>query len=262
MYNNYCQQLIDKYGPVPDHYEQFYDELVKLNDDKITKIKMIKSPGISRAKEGLWIHHIDEYKYSWLSNQHEPYKSREHLLAQHKDKLCYCNILEHIKLHNLISRMYLNGECEQNGITAVWGYLIPRCDSYITGYKGLRPVKSIGETWEMCKQYCEGLDCSEYYRVRAESVELLEQINPEYRQKVYYCFIGEDNNKFFKQTEKCVSGDYVVLVDGVWVCLFVYMLDHWVLIDWMCRDMTEPLVYNNTVDMVTQYNKEVYKHEF
>lgn len=259
-YFDYCQQLVDKYGPVEDHYEQFYDDLVNKID--ITSYYMTRSQGISRTKEGLWIHHIDEYKYQWLSNQHRPYRSREHLLAQHKDRLCYCNILEHIRLHNMITKMYLAGECEQNGITSVWKYLIPRCDCYITGYRGLRPHNSIGETWEMCLQYCEGLSADEYYKLRQESVDLLEQVDPEYRQKVYYCFIGEDNDKFLKQTENPISSDYVVLVDGVWVCLFVYMLDHWVLIDWECRDMTEPLVYYNTVDMINNYNKEVYKHGY
>lgn len=262
MYFDYCQQMIEKYGPVPDHYEQFYDNLVELSDDKITKLLPTRNLAISRANEGLWIHHIEEHRYTWLSNQHQPYRSRKHLLAQHKDNLCYCNILEHIKIHNLISLMYLNGEAEQSGITSVWRYLIPRCDSYITGYRGLRPHKSIGETWEMCRQYCSSIDINEYYKVRQESVDLLEQIDPEYRQRVYYCFIGKDNDKFFKQTANPVSSDYVVLVDGVWVCLFVYMWDHWVLVDWECRDMTEPLVYYNTVDMVNNYNKEVYKHGY
>ena len=56
-YNEYVNQLKEKYGLVPKNY--FY---INRNGN------LTKTPGITRGKEGLYIHHILEKVFIDLSN--------------------------------------------------------------------------------------------------------------------------------------------------------------------------------------------------
>lgn len=83
-YADYVQYLLNKYGPATCNY--FVNEQCKS-----------KSSKISRTKEGLFCHHIDENKEILLST---PEIARLHPFEyQHKDHLVYCNIIEHLLLH-------------------------------------------------------------------------------------------------------------------------------------------------------------------
>ena len=76
--------LLNKYGPVK--YDYFANAECRSRSKKI-----------SRTNEGLYCHHMDEDKGANLSDpisaQRQPYE------WQKKDRLVYCNVLEHLILH-------------------------------------------------------------------------------------------------------------------------------------------------------------------
>lgn len=83
-YQNIVNTLLEKYGQVKGDY--FIDETCRS-----------KNSTISRAREGLECHHIDEYRAINLSN---PEAARIFPYAYQKStRLVYCNYLEHLLLH-------------------------------------------------------------------------------------------------------------------------------------------------------------------
>lgn len=83
-YDMYVKYLIQKYGPA--EYDYFCTEQCKSKNKKI-----------SRTKEGLFCHHIDENKEILLST---PEVARIRPFAYQKaDRLVYANYLEHLLLH-------------------------------------------------------------------------------------------------------------------------------------------------------------------
>lgn len=90
-YFNACEELQNKYG-IPS---KPYMTLSKNG-------KWRKTSGIGRTKEGLYIHHIQEWNFTNLSKlEKAPNYSFE---LQHPQNLCYCNLLEHLELHFLIEK--------------------------------------------------------------------------------------------------------------------------------------------------------------
>jgi len=76
--------LLEKYGPV--QYDYFANSECRSQSKKL-----------SRTKEGLYCHHIDEDKGGNLS---DPQSAKLHPYQwQKKERLVYCNILEHLILH-------------------------------------------------------------------------------------------------------------------------------------------------------------------
>ena len=92
-YDELCNYLITKYGHAQVDY--FPNSECKRRDDNV-----------SRTSEGLLCHHILEDRYILLSNakmaRQYPFE------AQKKEKLVYCNYLEHLILHLKIN---LNAQC-------------------------------------------------------------------------------------------------------------------------------------------------------
>jgi hypothetical protein len=83
-YDQYVSYLLKKYGPA--QYDYFCNESCKTKNSKV-----------SRTKEDLFCHHIDENKEVLLST---PEIAKLHAFKyQKKDRLVYCNILEHLLLH-------------------------------------------------------------------------------------------------------------------------------------------------------------------
>ncbi len=83
-YIDLVSHLIAKYGPANGNY--FLTETCKS-----------KNPKITRGKEGLFCHHIDENKAIKLS---KPEFAIKHPFAYQKaERLVYCDILEHLILH-------------------------------------------------------------------------------------------------------------------------------------------------------------------
>ena len=134
-YDQCCQRLIEKYGPVPGNYF-CRDNYKSIN------------PKIKRTKEGLFIHHMDEDKAIMLS---EP----KHILPWNKlfpetpylwewqkaDRLNYCNLLEHLVLHiKIIQHPSPQKLPRQNvGLGGVYNFMVPQLNDIYGGIKHKQP---------------------------------------------------------------------------------------------------------------------------
>ena len=123
-YNDYVNQLKEKYGNVPKDY--FY-----VATKGKTQGELAKTPGITRGKEGLYIHHVYECYYLNLGDpfmynlQLAPSKLLDDKKiedAQKAENLVYCNLLEHLILHIKIALEYHRG-AEHVGISFITGDL-------------------------------------------------------------------------------------------------------------------------------------------
>lgn len=119
-YSDYVNQLKEKYGNVPGDY-------FRTTSRGKAKCQLVKNTGITRGKDGLYIHHVYECYFLGLS---EPIM---YLLqcaipdtkikdAQKAENLVYCNLLEHLILHIKIALEYNRGS-EQVGIDFITGDL-------------------------------------------------------------------------------------------------------------------------------------------
>lgn len=99
-YDEAVELLLQKYGFAQGDYfrESSYKRFMN------GEIKSIAKGKYSRTSEGLYCHHIDENKalnisnLIFIKNYKIPYE------YQRKDRLVYCNLLEHAILHVLISK--------------------------------------------------------------------------------------------------------------------------------------------------------------
>ena len=99
-YDEAVSYLLKKYGAATDDYfrENSYNRFMNSEIKSITKGKT------TRTSEGLYCHHIEENKYlkmtdfNYIKNQRIPFS------AHTKDKLVYCNLVEHAILHMIIAR--------------------------------------------------------------------------------------------------------------------------------------------------------------
>lgn len=115
-YNDYVNFLKKKYGVVPKDY--FYVN---------RKGEFTKTGGISRGKDGLYIHHVYECYFLGLSDPTmytlQCLKPDDKLKdAQKAENLVYCNLLEHLILHTKIGLEYHRGS-EHVGINFITGDL-------------------------------------------------------------------------------------------------------------------------------------------
>lgn len=121
-YIEYVGYLQDKYGiPKKDYMTKGFN----------------KNQGISRTKEGLFIHHVREDKAIMLSNpefaKNNPY---EYQLAKN---LVYCDYLEHLFLHILICEdkyIFLDrdNENEAVGVGGVINFIVPELNDIYSGF--------------------------------------------------------------------------------------------------------------------------------
>jgi hypothetical protein len=96
-YDAQVQVLLKKYGPA--EYDYFLDD-----------VSWEKSRFVARTSEGLQCHHIDEDTIPTLS---DPSIARLHpFVHQKRERLVYCNFLEHLLLHMKIGydRFFKNHE--------------------------------------------------------------------------------------------------------------------------------------------------------
>ncbi|SYW12257.1 Tryptophan synthase subunit beta [Oenococcus oeni] len=120
--------LFAKYGPAADHYfkEKSYHRFLN------GKIKSPVKGQISRSTEGLYCHHIDENRFLNMANASYILGQKIAFSYQHKDRLVYCNLTEHLILHALILR-------ETHGLFGYTGLIqfIQPCviNWYISGIK-------------------------------------------------------------------------------------------------------------------------------
>lgn len=92
--------LLQKYGSAQDDYfrEKSYQRFLQKEIKNITKGKF------SRTAEGLYCHHIDENIMLNISDQEFVKKNKIPFDYQRKDRLVYCDLIEHNILHVLISK--------------------------------------------------------------------------------------------------------------------------------------------------------------
>ena len=99
-YDEAVEYLLKKYGAARDDFfrEQSYERFLKGEIKKITKGKY------SRSVEGLECHHIDENKFLNMTNE-SFIKAQNIAFKYHKkERLVFCDIVEHAILHTLISK--------------------------------------------------------------------------------------------------------------------------------------------------------------
>lgn len=97
-YDEAVKYLLNKYGPATVNYfsEKSYERFVNGEIKSITKGKY------SRTIEGLYCHHIKEDRAINLANL-DFIKYYKHPYEYHlKEKLVYCDLVEHLILHALI----------------------------------------------------------------------------------------------------------------------------------------------------------------
>ncbi|WP_269052149.1 hypothetical protein [Sporosarcina sp. G11-34] len=91
--------LLQKYGPSKDDYfrEKSYQRFMN------GEIKSITKGNFTRTGEGLYCHHIDEREYLKISDQLFVKKYKYPFEIQKKERLVYCDLIEHTILHVLIA---------------------------------------------------------------------------------------------------------------------------------------------------------------
>lgn len=112
-YTQAIQKLLVKYGPATSDYYKENSYARFLNGE----IKSITRGKYQRTKEGLYCHHIDEFKFENLSNKDFIKELKYPHFYQKKDRLVYCDLLEHLILHTLIAK-------ETHGEFGLTGYQI------------------------------------------------------------------------------------------------------------------------------------------
>lgn len=99
-YDEAVKFLLDKYGPAQDDYykENSYTRFMN------GKIKNISRGKYSRTSEGLYCHHIDENIFLNISNKSYIKRQEIPFKYQKKERLVYCDLIEHNILHALITK--------------------------------------------------------------------------------------------------------------------------------------------------------------
>lgn len=98
-YDEAVEFLLQKYGFSQDDYyiENSYHRFMN------GEIKNIKKGKYSRTSEGLYCHHIDEVRELKISDQSFVKRNKIPFEYQKKDRLVYCDLIEHTILHVLIT---------------------------------------------------------------------------------------------------------------------------------------------------------------
>ena len=99
-YDEAVDFLLQKYGPAQDNY--FKEKSYKRFMNK--EIKSIAKGNISRTSEGLYCHHIDENIMLKISDSVFIRKYKIPFEYQKKERLVYCDLIEHSILHVLIAK--------------------------------------------------------------------------------------------------------------------------------------------------------------
>ena len=118
-YLEYCDYLQQKYGIGKCNY---------------MSANWIKSNKVTRTKEGLYVHHKYEDHAIMLCNpefaKNNPYE------WQKKENLIYCNLLEHLLLHQLICEYPAENknDMELVGIGGVVNFIVPELNDVYSGF--------------------------------------------------------------------------------------------------------------------------------
>lgn len=178
-YQEAVQLLNDKHGTVIDNYykEKSYNKF--LNGE----IKKITNGNYTKTKEGLYCHHIMENEYENISNKEYIAYYKYPYEYHHKENLVYCDLIEHLILHALITKD-TNGD---RGFKGLVGYLMPIAEEwYIDGDEPMKLwMKLCRERAFLPEEYTEKLfsDVDELLKDVEVYQELLEEIREEEREE-------------------------------------------------------------------------------
>ena len=125
-YAELVEYLLKKYGAAKEDYF--------INDSFSTKNRRV-----SRTKEGLYCHHIDEDKAIMLSN--DQYAKNNPFSYQKAERLVYCNILEHLLLHIKIAEEPRNVNANENELPGIGGAINLICREVNDFYDGKIPTQ-------------------------------------------------------------------------------------------------------------------------
>lgn len=97
-YDEAVEHLLNKYGAVIDDYyrEKSYVRFLK------GEIKSVAKGKFTRTSDGLYTHHIDEFTKLNLANYGYIKQFKYSFEYQKKERLVYCDLIEHAILHVLI----------------------------------------------------------------------------------------------------------------------------------------------------------------
>ena len=123
-YLEYCDYLQQKYGIGLCNY-------MSENWKKNSKV--------TRTKDGLYVHHKYEDHAIMLSNPE--YAKKNPYEWQMKENLVYCDLLEHLLLHQLICEYPADNKNknEQVGIGGVVNFIVPELNDVYSGWVSKQP---------------------------------------------------------------------------------------------------------------------------
>nr|WP_239727980.1 MULTISPECIES: hypothetical protein [unclassified Mammaliicoccus] len=180
-YRQLVGHLIKKHGNVIDNYymEKSYNRFLN------GKIKTISHGKYSKSMEGLFCHHILEDKFQNLSNKEYILKYKYPYEYQNKEYLVYCDLIEHLILHVLITK-----ETEgKYGVNGLCEYLKPIITEWYVLYKEPKKV------WEkLCRERA--------YLPSQYVASLFIEIDKKLVNNEIYSYIENNRNGFNKRMEE------------------------------------------------------------
>lgn len=138
-YEQAVEKLLLKYGAARHDYYKEKSYTRFLNGE----IKNITRGDYKRTQEGLYCHHIDEFEFENLSNKDFIQSYKYPFYRQKKDRLVYCDLIEHLILHTLIIKE-TDGE---RGFTGYITFLRPMVNEWYIDKKNPKP-----EWMKICKE--------------------------------------------------------------------------------------------------------------
>lgn len=160
-YHELVDSFLKKYGAAKHDY---------FTDRECT----IKNKLVSRTAEGLFCHHIDEDKAIMLSN--DEYAARNPFEYQKKNRLVYCNLLEHLLLHVKIAEEPRNPDANENELPGIGGAINYLCKQLNDIYAGKEPAEEWRKT--VASKVQDSFD--DYIRILRHLWGVIEQ-NPLYK---------------------------------------------------------------------------------
>lgn len=160
-YDDLVSALLKKYGAAKHDY---------FTDRECT----LKNKLVSRTAEGLFCHHIDEDKAIMLSN--DEYAARNPFEYQKKNRLVYCNLLEHLLLHVKIAEEPRNPDANENELPGIGGAIYYLCKQLNDIYAGKEPAEEWRKT--VAAKVQDNFD--DYIRILRHLWSVIEQ-NPLYK---------------------------------------------------------------------------------
>lgn len=176
-------RAMDELSPYDQMLSMSYDDIVKLLLKKYGAAKhdyftdrecTIKNKLVSRTAEGLFCHHIDEDKAIMLSN--DEYAARNPFEYQKKNRLVYCNLLEHLLLHVKIAEEPRNPDANENELPGIGGAINYLCKQLNDIYAGKEPAEEWRKT--VAAKVQDHFD--DYIRILRHLRSVIEQ-NPLYK---------------------------------------------------------------------------------